>query len=218
MMDETSGERPPEQPASVPETGGLAQLRSALSGCRACGLWRHAEAAVPGRGPVPARVLVLGEQPLRTENRLGRPFTGRAGMLMRRALADADLDPDQVYFTNVVKHSRFVDDDPEQRHEKPSRTQATACRPWLVRELQLVRPRVVVLLGRVPVETVLGKAFPARRLRGAQVELPDSWGVVPAPTAVVTARPTSVHRSRQREKDYADLVGDLRLVRDLSLF
>lgn len=217
-MDESRLDSTTEPIAPVPDRGGLAQVRDALATCRACGLWERASTVVPGRGPVPARAMVVGEQPLRTENRLGRPFTGRAGMLMRRALADAGLDPDEVYFTNVVKHSRFVDDDPEQRHEKPSRAQAAACRPWLEREVQLVRPKVVVLLGRVPAQAVLGKGFPARRQRGAQVELPPSWGLDPAPTAVVTVRPTSVHRSRQREKDYAELVRDLRLARDLTLY
>lgn len=216
-MDETT-RTSHDQTVLVRDTPGPAQPGADLAGCRACGLWEHARNVVVGRGPVPARALVLGEQPLRTEDRLGRPFTGRAGMLLRRALADAGLDPDEVFFTNVVKHSRFVDDDPDQRHDKPSRAQVAACRPWLERELQVVQPRVVVLLGRVPAQAVLGKGFPARQQRGAQVELPQAWGLSPAPAAVVTVRPTSVHRSRQREKDYAELVRDLRLARDLSLF
>lgn len=203
----------------MPGDPSLGDLRAAVPGCRGCDLYATATHAVMGAGPVPARVMVVGEQPLRTEDRLGRPFVGRAGMLLRRALADAGIDPEAVYFTNALKHTqRVTDDDSATPIQKPQTEQMRRCLPWLRAELLLVRPRVVVSLGRVPSEAMLGAGFASRRLRGTALDLPRTFGLEPSPTVVVTARPTSVQKSRQRGDHYARLVQDLEVARDHSLY
>ncbi|MDQ2756849.1 MAG: uracil-DNA glycosylase [Actinomycetota bacterium] len=192
----------------------LSALRTEAKACRGCDLRLTATHLVMGEGLPHAQIMVIGEQPLRTENRGGRPFTGRAGMLMRRALADAGIDPDVVFFTNVVKHSRFADDDPSARHVAPLPGQVAGCRPWLDAELRIVQPRVVVLLGLTVIQAVLGPGVGLRKHRGRRLVAPDRLRLHPAPTIVVTARPTTVHRSRHRAVEYADLVRDLRVAAD----
>lgn len=209
---------PPDRPVAatdagpwVPDGADLAVLRTAAAACRGCDLHRTAPRVVMGAGPAPAALAVVGEQPLRTETRKGRAFTGRAGMLLRRALADAGIDPDAVFLTNAVKHSRFVDDDPAGPHETPRPDELHRCRPWLEAELLTVRPRVVVLLGRTVTRSVLGPGVGLRKHRGRPLLAPAHLRLRPEPTIVVTARPTTVHRSRHFTADYAALVRDLRV-------
>ena len=204
--------------AWVPSDPSLGDLTAAVPGCRGCGLYATATHPVMGAGPVPARVMVVGVQPLRTEDRLGRPFVGRAGMLLRRALADAGIDPETVFFTNALKHTQKVTDDPATPIPKPETDQMRRCLPWLRAELLLVRPRVVISLGRVPGEALFGSGFASRQHRGTALDLPRTFGLDPAPTVVVTARPTSVQKSRQRREHYARLVQDLEVARDHSLY
>ncbi|MEO3937840.1 uracil-DNA glycosylase [Dermatophilaceae bacterium Soc4.6] len=190
----------------------LPALRAEALDCRECELHLTATHLVMGQGPGRAGVMVVGEQPLRTENREGRPFTGRAGMLMRRALADAGIDPDAVFFTNLVKHSRFDGDDPTARHVAPLPEQVASCRPHLDAELRIVRPQVVVLLGRTVTRAVLGPGIGLRKHRGRRLSAPEHLRLSPSPVVVVTARPTTVHRSRHQDVEYAALVRDLHVV------
>lgn len=79
---------------------------------------------------------------------MGEPFVGPAGQLLDRALEEAGVDPRSVFRTNAVKHFRFSGTRGKQRiHKTPSRWHVTACGPWLLAELEVVRPRVVVVLG-----------------------------------------------------------------------
>ena len=192
----------------------LPALRAEAMDCRECELHLTATHLVMGEGPGRAGVMVVGEQPLRTENRGGRPFSGRAGMLLRRALADADIDPDAVFFTNMLKHSRFAGNDPTARHVAPRPEHVARCRPWLHAELRLVQPRVLVLLGQTVTRAVLGPGTGLRQHRGRRLTAPDHLRLSPSPAVVVTARPTTVHRSRHRDVEYAALVDDLRVAAD----
>jgi len=133
-------------------------------------------------------------------------------MLMRRALADAAIDPDTAFFTNVMKHSRFAGDDPSARHVAPRPEQVSRCRPWLEAELRLVQPKVVVLLGLSVTRAVLGAGVGFRKHRGLRLIAPEQLRLSPPPTIVVTARPTTVHRSRHQAVEYAALVRDLEVV------
>jgi uracil-DNA glycosylase family 4 len=96
----TSQNRPAQPPTGV----GLAGLREAAAGCRACELWEPATQTVFGEGPETARIVFVGEQPGDQEDRTGEPFVGPAGRLLDRALADAGIDRRDAYITNAVKH------------------------------------------------------------------------------------------------------------------
>src|SRR5437660_1200199 len=96
-----------EASAPVPEHASLQQLRAAAGGCRACPLWERGTQTVFGVGPAHAAVMLVGEQPGNDEDLAGAPFVGPAGKLLRRALVDAGVSLERVYFTNAVKHFKW---------------------------------------------------------------------------------------------------------------
>src|SRR5579859_4914131 len=91
----------------VPAGADLAELRTAARGCRGCDLWEGATQTVFSRGSTTARVVLVGEQPGDVEDQRGEPFVGPAGVLLRRSVGDAGLDPEDLYVTNAVKHFKF---------------------------------------------------------------------------------------------------------------
>jgi uracil-DNA glycosylase family protein len=191
----------------VPDGAGIDELRDAVGKCRGCDLYKNATQAVFGEGPARAAVMVVGEVPGDQEDKQGHPFVGPAGHLLDRALDEAGIDRKKVYVTNAVKHFKFKPAERGKRriHQKPGRTEVVACRPWLLAELDAVKPKLVVLLGAVAAQSLLGTSFRVTKERGKVVELPD----LPMP-AVATVHPSSVLRSDDREAAYQDLVSDLK--------
>jgi uracil-DNA glycosylase family protein len=191
----------------VPADAGLEELRTAVQRCRGCDLYKDATQAVFGEGPDDASVLIIGEVPGDQEDQQGHPFVGPAGKLLDRALEEAGIDRTRTYVTNAVKHFKFKRAERGKRriHQKPGRTEVVACRPWLLAELDAVRPSLVVFLGATAAQSLLGTGFKVTKERGKVVELPDR-----AEPAVATVHPSSVLRSDDREAAYQDLVKDLK--------
>jgi DNA polymerase len=125
----------------------LPSLREAAAGCRACPLWETGTQTVFGEGTKTAAVMLVGEVPGDREDREGRPFVGPAGRLLDEALDEAGIDRRLAYVTNVVKHFKWIGRGKRRIHQKPSRSEIAACRPWLDAELAVVRPQVLGLLG-----------------------------------------------------------------------
>ncbi len=204
----------------VPERPSLRTLQGAVQECQGCELYVDATQAVMGSGPTEAALMVVGEQPGDKEDLEGKPFVGPAGRLLDRALEEAGIPPAQVFRTNVVKHFRFSGTRGKQRiHKSPSRVHVAACGPWLVAELELVRPQGVVLLGGTAGKALYGTSFRVGDSRGQLRDWPDDIGGASrsehAPAWVVTtAHPSAVLRSRNRDEDYDLLVQDLRLAAD----
>jgi len=201
----------------VPDHPTLATLRSAAQECRGCELYADATQAVVGEGPPDAALVLVGEQPGDQEDQVGEPFVGPAGRLLDRALEDAGIDPRSVFRTNAVKHFRFSGTRGKQRiHKSPGRPHVVACQPWLVAELDLVRPRGAVLLGATAGQAVFGPSFRVGATRGQRLAWPDESATHHRPAWVVpTVHPSSVLRSRERDTDLAAFVADLRGVRAL---
>lgn len=195
-------------------------LRASVQDCRGCELHEDATQAVFGSGPADAPLMVVGEQPGDREDREGKPFVGPAGGLLDKALAAADIDPESVFRTNTVKHFRFSGTRGKQRiHKSPSRIHVAACGPWLVAELELVRPSGVVLLGGTAGKALYGASFRVGETRGRLQDWPEDFGGAVrsafAPEWVLpTAHPSAVLRSRDRDEDFELLVRDLRVARD----
>jgi DNA polymerase len=133
--------QPPAHPKSVEE------LREAAATCRGCELYEDATQTVFGEGEERSRLMLIGEQPGDQEDLQGKPFVGPAGRLLQRALDEAGIDRRRVYVTNAVKHFRFTMRGKRRLHEKPNAAQVRACRPWLEAEIEVVAPRMLVLLG-----------------------------------------------------------------------
>jgi uracil-DNA glycosylase len=190
----------------LPSGGGVKGLREAASGCRACPLWRNATQTVFGAGPARAPVMLVGEQPGDREDRAGKPFVGPAGRVLDRALDEAGIEPKRTYRTNVVKHFKWKPRGKRRIHQRPSKAEVDACRPWLDAELERVRPEVVAILGATAAAAVLGSSFRVTRSRGELLEVDF------APVAVATVHPSAVLRAPEgedRAQAFADLVSDL---------
>lgn len=203
----------------VPEELSLGRLRSEAQECRGCELYKDATQAVMGRGPTDAELMLLGEQPGAQEDEEGEPFVGPAGRLLDEALNAAGVDPAGVFRTNVVKHFRFSGHRGKQRiHKSPNRVHVTACGPWLVAELDLVRPTGVVLLGATAGKALYGSSFRVGESRGKMQDWPEKVGAVATTAfgpdwALPTVHPAAVLRSRSREDDFELLVEDLRIAK-----
>ncbi|MEU4603563.1 UdgX family uracil-DNA binding protein [Kribbella sp. NPDC023972] len=195
--------------AWVPSEGGLKKLTAALPECRGCDLYEYAERVVPGEGPARARMMLIGEQPGDVEDKEGHVFVGPAGRLLDKALAEAGIDRSTVYLTNAVKHFRFERQGKRRIHKTPGAGHISACHPWLDRELEVVKPALVVVLGAVAARAVFGPGFKVTEQRGRPQELPDGR------SAVATVHPSSVIRSREYRRDFALFVDDLRVAAGL---
>jgi DNA polymerase len=204
-------EERPGAGAWVPEHVTRSAIAEGVAACRGCELYRDATHGVPGEGSSQAQVMVVGEQPGDQEDRQGRPFVGPAGRLLEKAMDSAGVDPGTVYLTNAVKHFRWDPGRAGKRiHKGPSRVHVAACRPWLLAELDLVRPRGVVLLGATAGAAVFGPSFRVGTSRGRELAWPEAYGARWVPQwALATTHPSSVLRSRQRDHDLSALVDDL---------
>lgn len=208
----------------VPPGADLDGLRRAAEVCKGCHLHENATQTVFSKGPVSARLVLVGEQPGDVEDRRGEPFVGPAGKLLDRAVADAGLEPDQTYTTNAVKHFKFKMQAGGKRriHATPDRIEIDACRPWLVAEFALLDPEVVVALGATAAKALFGPAFRVTKSRGVLLPWPasalhgedfarDDDGAHHSAFALATIHPSAVLRADDREGAYAGLVGDLKV-------
>jgi len=200
----------PPQPRSIDE------LKSAAAGCEGCELYADATQTVFGRGAPHAKVVFVGEQPGDVEDQKGLPFVGPAGRLLREAVDDAGIDPTDVYITNAVKHFRFELRGRRRIHQTPGPAHITACRPWLVAEFSLLKPRLVVILGATAGKALLGPSFRVTQSRGRLMPWPASAqhpGDFPVAQiqALATIHPSAVLRADDRDVAYGSLVDDLKV-------
>jgi DNA polymerase len=200
--------------AFVPEERTLPVLTNAVQECRGCDLYRNATQAVFGEleSGVAARkpkvdIMMIGEQPGDHEDRQGRPFVGPAGKLLDECLNEAGIDRTKVYVTNTVKHFKWEPRGKLRIHKKPNMKEIHACRPWLEAELETVRPKLIVCLGAVAAQSLLGAKFRLMQAHG-KVQQPDGL-----PPVIATLHPSAILRARTQEdrhRQRASFVQDLR--------
>ena len=189
----------------------LDALREEVQDCTACELYKDATQAVFGEGRVKSEAMFVGEQPGDREDREGQPFVGPAGRVLDRALDAAGIDRRLAYVTNAVKHFRYEQRGKRRIHQRPSAEHIRACRPWLDAELEVVRPRVLVCLGAVAAQALLGSKVKVTKDRGKPLESDL------APFVLVTIHPSAILRERDepaREEAFAAFVADLRVVQE----
>lgn len=145
----------------------LEQLKAAAAGCTRCTLHCHATQTVFGEGAARADIMFVGEQPGDQEDISGKPFTGPAGQIFDDALAAAGINRADVYVTNAVKHFKFSPRGKRRIHERPNRSEIQHCRWWLDKELDLVRPRIVVAMGATAFFALTGQNDSVKKTRGS---------------------------------------------------
>ena len=139
--------------------GSIDEIAKAITACTACGLHSTAKNAVPGEGNPHAGFVCVGEAPGQTEDETGRPFVGAAGQLLTKILAAINLTREEVFICNVLKHRP-----PGNRNPAPA--EITACSPFLLRQLEVLRPLVILALGTFASLTLLQTTTPIGKLRG----------------------------------------------------
>ena len=149
----------------------IGELPQAIDQCRRCSLWKTATHGVPGEGRSPGALMLVGEAPGDSEDLQGHPFVGPAGAMLDRALLDAGLDRKSVYVTNAVKHFKFEPRGKRRLHIKPSASEIEACNWWLVEELRLIGPKLVIALGATAARALLGQVVTISQMRGSPVRL-----------------------------------------------
>jgi len=143
--------------AEIPTT--LDELQKSLDGCSRCSLCQQRHHLVFGAGNPQARVVLVGEAPGREEDLRGYPFVGEAGQLLEKILLAMNLSRETVYICNVIKCRP-----PGNRDPKPD--EIAACEPFLKQQLALIKPEIIITLGRFAAQTLLKTSAPIGRLRG----------------------------------------------------
>ncbi len=146
-------------PGSLSALASLDDVARHIAGCRSCSLHQTAKNHVPGEGNPHAGFVCVGEAPGQTEDELGRPFVGRAGDLLTKILEAIAFKREDVFICNVLKHRP-----PGNRNPAPD--EIKACSPYLMRQLALLQPRVILALGTFASQTLLQTTQPIGKLRG----------------------------------------------------
>jgi uracil-DNA glycosylase family 4 len=194
-----AGIRVERSPAAGPSPWNtLEEVAREIATCRRCFLCEGRTRTVPGEGSATARLLFVGEGPGQTEDETGRPFVGRAGELLTQIIEAVGLRRDEVFICNAVKCRP-----PQNR--KPLPDEMTACRPYLERQIDLVKPAVIVALGASAAEALLASRESLGRLRNRV----HSYRDIPL---VVTYHPAALLRNPNWKKPTWD---DIRIARQL---
>jgi DNA polymerase len=183
------------------------ELRRTILDCRACGLCARRTQAVPGVGDENAAWLFIGEGPGVEEDARGEPFVGQAGRLLDAMLAAIDLERgEDVYIANAVKCR-------PPNNRTPENTEMAACFPYLKRQIVLLQPRLIVLLGRAAVNAVLGVEGALSSLRGKTLTYRDDGLEIPV---LATYHPAYLLRNLpDKAKSWEDLCRARALMREL---
>jgi uracil-DNA glycosylase family protein len=194
----------------VAKPPGIPTLRRRASECTRCKLYRYATQVVFGEGPEAARIMVIGEQPGAREDEAGHPFVGPAGQLFDKALAEAGVERESLYVTNVMKHFKYERVGKVRLHKRANAAEQAACRLWLDAELARVKPARVLCLGSMAAKAILGAKFKLLAQRGEW--LPTKFGF----EAMATVHPSYLLRMPDRDeskRQYALFVKELAMLR-----
>jgi len=131
----------------------LEKLNQEIRNCKKCPLWKTRRNAVPGEGDINAKIMFIGESPGREENLSGKPFCGMAGKFLDKLFKENKIDRKKVFITSVLKCRPVI----KNRNRSPKATELEACKIWLQNQIEIIKPKLIVLLGKIAFDTVIGK-------------------------------------------------------------
>lgn len=188
-------------------------LREEARRCQRCPLHCTATQTVFGEGPPDARIMMVGEQPGDQEDLAGRPFVGPAGKVFDAVLKEADIARDTLYLTNAVKHFKYEPRGKRRIHQKPDRNEIEHCRWWLAKEVEVVKPKLIVALGATAVFALSGERKPLSQLRGKPITMQGDVVLYP------TIHPSFLLRlpdEAERKRQHTLFIEDMQMVRHLA--
>ncbi len=183
----------------TPRVETLEDIRREMGDCQRCKLWSTRTNLVFGEGDPQAQLMFVGEGPGADEDASGRPFVGRAGQLLTKMIESIDLKRDQVYIANVVK-SR------PPGNRTPEADEVKACKPFLLRQIACIKPKLIVTLGNPATQSLLETKVGITRLRGEVQSYPH----LPEVKVIPTFHPAYLLRSPDKKREAWD---DLKKVR-----
>lgn len=124
----------------------LREIEKDIENCRRCELWKEARYAVPGKGPLDAKVMLIGQNPGKKEDQMGKPFVGQAGKYLNKILEENEIDREKLFITSIVKHKT-------PKNRPPTEPEIGACLIHLIRQIKEIGPTVIVLMGKTSWET-----------------------------------------------------------------
>ena len=180
---------------------GLEELKKECLSCRRCGLWETRTNVVFGVGNPEAEVLFIGEGPGEQEDLQGEPFVGRAGKLLDDMLELIDLDRSKIYIANMVKCR-------PPKNRDPLNIEQEACSVWLTRQIELIRPKIIVCLGRIAAAAYIRNDFKISKEHG-------QWTVKNGIMTMALFHPAALLRDpRRRPETFEDLKTLQQAIRD----
>jgi len=180
-----------------PESAELSSLRTAAEACTRCRLAQGRQKVVFGAGNPAADLMLIGEAPGAEEDKQGLPFVGAAGELLTKIIQAMDMRREDVYIANILKCRP-----PGNRDPQPD--EIAACRSFLERQIELIQPKVIVALGRIAAQALLGNDGPLGQMRG-------QWYSVRGVPAMVTYHPAALLRNQGLKRPTWE---DMQQVRD----
>lgn len=193
--------------------GTLEALRQEAATCSQCPLHAKATQTVFGEGPADAEIVFVGEQPGDQEDLAGRPFVGPAGKVFDEAIAQAGINRSRLYITNAVKHFKYEPRGKRRIHQKPNLGEVQHCRWWLKRELDLIKPKLIVAMGATALYSLTGEKQKLEGLRGRPIAMEEGR------LLFVTVHPSYLLRipdEQRKAQELARFRQDMNLIRGLT--
>ena len=181
----------------------LAKLRNKIQFIKNCNLKKNATNLVFGDGNINSKIMIIGEGPGANEDAEGKPFVGRAGKLLDKMLASIKLDRTKVYISNVVNYRP-----PENR--RPTELEINRYLPFLINHIEIINPKILVLLGSTALNTLIGNQEVISKARGKWIQ--NKIGTV-KPWIIASFHPAFLMRQPEQKK-FAWV--DLKMIRDKS--
>jgi uracil-DNA glycosylase family 4 len=176
-----------------------------VEACRRCSIGSTRTNSVYGEGDPCAALMVVGEGPGETEDKLGRPFVGRAGELLDKMLAAIDLAREDVFICNTVKCRPTLDDGRRLRNRAPEPEEMKNCRPYLDLQIEIIGPRVILALGAPAAKSFMGEKFSITRQRGQWFEGPNAIPTIATFHPAYILRQTGGELTGMKRLVFADL-------------
>ncbi|MBO8161263.1 MAG: uracil-DNA glycosylase [Thermosipho sp. (in: Bacteria)] len=134
-----------------------------IKNCKSCPLWENRTNVVPGEGSLDSPIVFVGEGPGEEEDLTGRPFVGRAGQLLTKILESVNIKREDVYITNIVKCR-------PPNNRTPTKEEAKTCSHFLLAQIEIINPKMIVTLGKAALDFFAGGNFPITKVRGNEFE------------------------------------------------
>jgi uracil-DNA glycosylase len=185
----------------------LSELRLTALNCRACGLCEKRTTVVFGEGNAESPLMLVGEGPGDNEDKTGRPFVGKAGQLLDKAIKDAGISREQIYITNTVKCRAADWSTGKPMNRAPTEDEAQACQKWLLKQIEIMKPKVILCIGAPSSKNLIKKDFKITQERG--IYFPSQH----AKTIMATLHPSYILRNMSangNDGGYSLLVADIK--------